>query len=80
MAGINSLIYVLSTIPPWYLVDRWGRHPILLSGVVVMALSLAATGYFIYLVEPWTNAVVASVIIFNAVFGYMYVQSFFLCL
>lgn len=24
MAGINSLVYVLSTLPPWYLVDRWG--------------------------------------------------------
>ncbi|KAF8812059.1 general substrate transporter [Phlegmacium glaucopus] len=71
MTGINSLIYILSTLPPWYLVDRWGRRPILLSGAVVMALALAATGYFIYLVEPWTpNAVVASVIIFNAAFGY----------
>ena len=38
-----------------------------------MALSLAATGYFIYLVEPWTpNAVVVSVIVFNAAFGYRY--------
>lgn len=40
-----------------------------------MALSLAATGYFIYLVEPWTpDAVVASVIVFNAAFGYRYDQ------
>ena len=40
-----------------------------------MAFSLAATGYFIYLVEPWTpDAVVASVIIFNAAFGYRYDQ------
>jgi hypothetical protein len=38
-----------------------------------MALSLAATGYFIYLVEPWTpDAVVASVVVFNAAFGYRY--------
>jgi hypothetical protein len=38
-----------------------------------MALSLAATGYFIYLVQPWTpDAVVASVIVFNAAFGYRY--------
>ena len=40
-----------------------------------MALSLAATGYFIYLTEPWTpDAVVASVIVFNAAFGYRYDQ------
>ena len=36
-----------------------------------MTLSLSATGYYIYLVEPWTpDAVVVSVIIFNAAFGY----------
>lgn len=54
MTGINSVIYVLSTLPPcvsrllrwnyllnlsldsWYLVDRWGRRTILLSGAVVV--------------------------------------------
>lgn len=36
MTGINSIIYVLSTLPPWYLVDRWGRRPILLSGAVIV--------------------------------------------
>ena len=55
MTGINSVIYILSTIPPsvfspaisrvsylnlsfsrWYLVDRWGRRAILLSGAVVV--------------------------------------------
>ena len=53
MTGINSVIYVLSTIPTcvfsslsrvsylknfsrWYLVDRWGRRAILLSGAVVV--------------------------------------------
>ncbi|KIM41184.1 hypothetical protein M413DRAFT_445884 [Hebeloma cylindrosporum] len=71
MTGINSIIYILSTLPPWYLVDRWGRRPILLSGAVVMAFALCATGYFMYLEHSWTpNAVVASVIVFNAAFGY----------
>ncbi|KAF9066453.1 hypothetical protein BDP27DRAFT_1330538 [Rhodocollybia butyracea] len=71
MTGINSVVYVLSTLPPWYLVDRWGRRPILLSGATVMALSLFATGYFMYLDHPETpNAVVICVIIFNAAFGY----------
>ncbi|KAK0504376.1 general substrate transporter [Armillaria luteobubalina] len=71
MTGINSLIYLLSTLPPWYLVDRWGRRPILLSGAVVMSLALCATGYWIYLDLPETpNAVVACVIIFNAAFGF----------
>ncbi|KAJ7769116.1 hypothetical protein DFH07DRAFT_1006825 [Mycena maculata] len=71
MTGINSIIYTLSTLPPWYLVDRWGRRPILLSGAAVMGLSLCATGWFMYLNIPQTpGAVVACVIIFNAAFGY----------
>ncbi|OBZ78798.1 Sugar transporter STL1 [Grifola frondosa] len=34
MTGINAIIYVLSTLPTWYLVDRWGRRVILLSGAL----------------------------------------------
>ncbi|KAF8912971.1 hypothetical protein CPB84DRAFT_1811952 [Gymnopilus junonius] len=71
MTGINSIIYVLSTIPTWYLVDAWGRRAILLSGAVVMATSLVATGWWMYIDVPQTpNAVVLCVIIFNAAFGY----------
>ncbi|CAA7259949.1 unnamed protein product [Cyclocybe aegerita] len=71
MTGINSIIYVLSTLPPWYLVDRWGRRAILLSGAVIMAASLVATGWWMYIDVPQTpNAVVLCVIIFNAAFGY----------
>ncbi|KAF5336225.1 hypothetical protein D9758_014341 [Tetrapyrgos nigripes] len=71
MTGINAIIYLLSTLPPWYLVDRWGRRPILLSGAIVMAVALCFTGYFIYLDRPYTpNAVVVCVIVFNAAFGY----------
>ncbi|KAK2463771.1 hypothetical protein APHAL10511_004209 [Amanita phalloides] len=71
MTGINAIIYILSTIPPWYLVDRWGRRPILLSGGFVMCLALCATGYWMYLDVSFTpDAVVICVIIFNAAFGY----------
>ncbi|KAK0245610.1 general substrate transporter [Armillaria nabsnona] len=71
MTGINSIVYVLSTLPPWYLVDRWGRRAILLSGAVVMAIALGATGWWMYVDVPQTaNAVVICVIIYNAAFGY----------
>jgi sugar porter (SP) family MFS transporter len=71
MAGINSIIYILSTLPPWYLVDRWGRRPILLTGAVIMGMALAATGWWMYIDVPQTpKAVVICVIIFNAAFGY----------
>ncbi|KAJ7600760.1 hypothetical protein C8J56DRAFT_847374 [Mycena floridula] len=71
MTGINALIYILSTLPPWWLVDRWGRRPILLSGASVMSISLCAMGYWMYLnVAATPNAVVVCVIIYNAAFGY----------
>ncbi|KAJ7487480.1 general substrate transporter [Mycena galericulata] len=71
MTGINSIIYILSTLPPWYLVDRWGRRAILLSGAVIMGTALVATGYWLYIDVPQTaKAVVVCVIIFNAAFGY----------
>ncbi|KAI0660375.1 general substrate transporter [Cubamyces menziesii] len=71
MTGINAIIYILSTLPPWYLVDRWGRRFILLSGAVVMALSLGLTGWWMYIDVPETpRAVVICVIVFNAAFGY----------
>jgi hypothetical protein len=51
----------------WYLVDRWGRRPILLSGAAVMAFALTAIGWFLYLNASFTpSAVVITVIIYNA--------------
>lgn len=71
MTGINGLVYVCSTIPPWYLVDKWGRRPILLSGAVIMAISLASVAFWMRLDFSHTPAlVVVSVVIFNAAFGY----------
>ncbi|KAL0951343.1 hypothetical protein HGRIS_008047 [Hohenbuehelia grisea] len=71
MTGINAIIYILSTLPPWYLVDRWGRRAILLSGAVIMAAALVATGWFMYLdIKQTPKAVVMCVIIYNAAFGY----------
>ncbi|KAL2141732.1 hypothetical protein VTI28DRAFT_2043 [Corynascus sepedonium] len=71
MAGINGITYVLSTIPPWYIVDRWGRRPILLSGAIAMCLSLSLIAYVQYLNIPSTpKLVVILVVIYNAAFGY----------
>lgn len=71
MTGLNGITYFLSTIPPWYLVDRWGRRAILLSGAVMMAISLSLISYFIYLDIAWTpRMVVLFVMIYNAAFGY----------
>ncbi|KAK9457541.1 general substrate transporter [Dipodascopsis uninucleata] len=71
MTGLNSLVYVASTIPPWFLVDHWGRRVILLSGALSMAVSLSLISYSIYLDVPATpDMVVLFVIAYNAFFGY----------
>lgn len=70
MTGINSLVYLASTVPPWYLVDGWGRKPLLLTGAVVMGVSLFLISYSLFLNDTYTpQVVVGLVIIFNAAFG-----------
>ena len=55
----------------WYLVDRWGRRLILISGGIIMAIALSMISYFIYLdISITPQMVVLFVIIFNAFFGY----------
>lgn len=71
MTGINSVVYVASSVPPWYLADKWGRRPILLSGAVIMGASLCAIAYFMFLEVSYTPLfVVIFVIVFNAFHGY----------
>lgn len=71
MTGINAIVYLLSTIPPWFLVDKWGRKPILVSGAASMALSLSLISLFMFLNKGYTPTLVALlVIIYNAAFGY----------
>lgn len=71
MTGINSIIYIFSTIPPWYLVDSWGRKPLLLSGSVLMGVPLLTIACSLFLNNTYTpGVVVGSVIVFNAAFGY----------
>ena len=71
MTGINGITYLMSSIPPWYLVDRWGRRFILLSGAIAMALALSAISYFLFLdIGATPTLVVVFVMIYNAAFGY----------
>ena len=71
MTGINAIMYVASTVPTWFLVDSWGRRPILLSGALLCALMLTLCGVFLKLALSFTpQAVVVCVVLFNAAFGY----------
>lgn len=70
MTGINSLVYIASTIPPWYLVDGWGRKPLLMTGAVFMGIPLLLISISLRANNSYTpNVVVACVVIFNASFG-----------
>ncbi|RDL38266.1 Uncharacterized protein BP5553_02606 [Venustampulla echinocandica] len=71
MTGINALSYLASSVPPWYLVDRWGRRYVLLTGAVAMVIALAAISYFLFLdLTATPTLVVIFVMIYNAAFGY----------
>ncbi|SAM59195.1 related to sugar transport protein [Ustilago bromivora] len=71
MTGVNAIIYTLATVPTWFLVDLWGRRAILLSGAVGCGAALTACGYFLYLDKGYTpQAVVGSIIVYMAWFGY----------
>ena len=71
MTGVNAVMYVASTVPTWFLVDSWGRRPILLSGALLCALMLGLCGMFLRAAQPYTpQAVVVCVVLFNAAFGY----------
>lgn len=71
MAGINGLVYIASTVPPWYLADRWGRRLILMSGALIMTIALGFISWFMYLQLSFTpKLVVVFVVIYNAGFGF----------
>jgi len=70
MTGINAITYLLSTVPPWYVVDRWGRRIILMSGAIAMVISLSLISYFLFIDIHYTpTLVVIFVMIYNAAFG-----------
>lgn len=71
MTGINAITYLASTIPTWYVVDTLGRRKILLSGAIMMAISLSLISYFLYIrIELTPRLVVIMVMIYNAAFGF----------
>ena len=70
MTGINGLTYLGSTIPPWYVVDKWGRRPILLWGALAMIISLSLMSYVIFIdIRSTPTFTVLLVMIYNAAFG-----------
>jgi sugar porter (SP) family MFS transporter len=67
MTGINSLIYLASTLIPWKLSESWGRRPLLIFGGFGMGLSLILISFTSYLKN--SLMVVIFVAIYMSMFG-----------
>ncbi|GCE98281.1 hypothetical protein ZYGM_004179 [Zygosaccharomyces mellis] len=71
MTGFNGIMYIVSTLPPWILVDKWGRKPMLLTGSVVMGFALIFISLSMLInIKATPKLVVVFVVIFNSSFGF----------
>ncbi|OUT21782.1 hypothetical protein CAS74_002760 [Pichia kudriavzevii] len=48
MTGLNSIIYLISTLIPWKLSESWGRKPLLIFGGAGMGISLILISIILY--------------------------------
>lgn len=63
MTGINAVIYMFSTIIPWFIVDRHGRRPILLTGAAIMFFALVGMAAAIKIDSEHTPLVMVILVI-----------------
>lgn len=67
MTGLNSIIYLISTLIPWKLSESWGRKPLLIFGGAGMGISLILIS--INSLLKHSKLVVLFVSVYNSMFG-----------
>ncbi|AQZ11322.1 YDL199C [Zygosaccharomyces parabailii] len=71
MTGVNGIMYIISTLPPWILVDKWGRKPMLMTGSIFMGFALVFISLSMLAnIAATPKLVVIFVVIFNSSFGF----------
>ncbi|KAG7730492.1 hypothetical protein KL933_000287 [Ogataea haglerorum] len=74
ITGINAIIYLLSTLIPWFLVDNiriGGRRRLFIAGGLLMGSSLFVSGIMSALNNKFGSIMVAILIVlYNAAFGF----------
>lgn len=71
MTGVNGIMYIISTLPPWILVDKWGRKPMLMTGSIFMGFALVCISLSMLAnISATPKLVVIFVVIFNSSFGF----------
>ncbi|AQZ17373.1 YDL199C [Zygosaccharomyces parabailii] len=71
MTGVNGIMYIISTLPPWILVDKWGRKPMLMTGSIFMGFALVFISLSMLAnISATPKLVVIFVVIFNSSFGF----------
>lgn len=69
----NSIVYIFATVPNWWLLDRWGRKPIMIMGSILMMIALSMvcvfTEYPSFDILTRARGLFAFVVFYNAAFG-----------
>lgn len=69
----NAVIYTAATVPVWWLADRWGRRPLLITGGIAMAVALSIMCVFNEAnglsANMRANGIYSFVVIYNALYG-----------
>ncbi len=77
-SGICAIVYVLGTVPALFLVDSWGRRPLLISGSIGMIACLSIMGGLQFHVHaiprgpgrlPTANSIFSFVCLYLFIFG-----------